>query len=257
MNNKKLAIVILAAGKGKRMNNPDLPKVLSLIDSKPLIHYVLSQVSSLYPTKVILVVGNHKEMVIDYIEHSEFDNIEFVTQSEQLGTGHAVDMARDLLLDFEGDTLILAGDVPLLQSESLKKFINLHNECNSDISVLSTTAPNPEGYGRILRDNDNNFLKITEHKDADFEIRKIDEINSGIYLVNTKMLFESLGKIGNNNAQGEYYLTDIIEILKKESKKVHAINAAPFDELQGINTSEELERAEKLYLLINKSKQGE
>ncbi len=254
MTNKKLAVIILAAGKGKRMNNPNLPKVLAEIDSKPIIFYVLSQVNLLNPQQTILVVGNHKEMVIDYIEKSEFKGIQFVTQSEQLGTGHAVDMARDLLLDFEGDVLILAGDVPLLQSESLNRFINLHNECSSDISVLSTTAPNPQGYGRIIRDKDNNFLKITEHKDADDEIRKIDEINSGIYIVNARMLFDSLKKIQNNNTQGEYYLTDIIEILKSEGKKVHAINTAPFEELQGINTSEELAKAEELYLLINKLK---
>lgn len=254
MNNNKLAVIILAAGKGKRMNNPDLPKVLAEIDSKPLIYYVLSQVNKLNPQQTILVVGNHKEMVIDYVEKSEFNDIQFVTQSEQLGTGHAVEMARDLLLQFDGEVLILAGDVPLLQSESLSRFINLHNECGSDISVLSTTAPNPQGYGRIVRDHDNNFLKITEHKDADDEIRKIDEINSGIYIVNAKMLFDSLKKVQNNNTQGEYYLTDIIEILKSEGKKVHAINTAPFDELQGINTSEELAKAEELYLLINKLK---
>ncbi|MDT3741053.1 MAG: sugar phosphate nucleotidyltransferase [Candidatus Kapabacteria bacterium] len=252
MENKKIAVVVLAAGLGKRMNNPNLPKVLAEIESKPLIYYVLSEVYNLNPSRIILVVGNLKELVIEYINNSKFMNIEFVNQERQLGTGHAVDQAKSLLSEFEGDTLILAGDVPLLKSESLNRFINLHNAAGSDISVLSTSAPNPQGYGRIVRDKDGNFIKITEHKDADDDIRRIDEINSGIYVVNTQLLFESLSKVHNNNAQGEYYLTDIIEILKNDGKKVFAINSAPFNELQGINTSEELANAAEIYKLVNK-----
>jgi UDP-N-acetylglucosamine diphosphorylase/glucosamine-1-phosphate N-acetyltransferase len=253
MENKPIAVVILAAGKGKRMNNPEIPKVLAEIDSKPLIYYVLNAVENLDPDRIIIVVGHKSEYVIDYITSNGFANIEFAHQYEQLGTGHAVDQTRKLLKDFVGDTLILAGDVPLLTEESLRKFINLHFESMSDVSVLSTIAPDPTGYGRIVRDVNNDFLKITEHKDADEEVRKIDEINSGIYLVNNSMLFDTLGKIQNNNAQGEYYLTDIIEILNDDNKMVFAINAAPFDELQGINTVDELSRAEQMYRLITKS----
>lgn len=253
MENKPIAIIILAAGKGKRMNNLEIPKVLAQIESKPLIYYVLNAVKNLNPDRVIVVVGHKSELVIDYITSNGFANIEFAYQNEQLGTGHAVDQTRELLKDFDGDTLVLAGDVPLLKEESLRKFINLHIQSMSDVSVLSTIAPDPTGYGRIVRDVNNDFLKITEHKDADDEIRKIDEINSGIYLVNTTMLFETLGKIQNNNSQGEYYLTDIIEILKDDNKMVHAINAAPFEELQGINTVEELARAEQMYRLVTKS----
>ncbi|MDX9790281.1 MAG: sugar phosphate nucleotidyltransferase [Candidatus Kapaibacterium sp.] len=253
MDKRKLAVVILAAGKGKRMNNPNIPKVLAEIDGKPLIYYVLSEVQNLSPERIVVVVGHHKELVIDFINDNGFVNIEFVEQNQQLGTGHAVDMSRGLLSGFDGDTLILAGDVPLLSSDSLKKFINLHIESKSDASVLSTIAPDPTGYGRIVRDESKNFLKITEHKDANDNIRKIDEINSGIFIVNTHLLFDSLKKVQNNNAQGEYYLTDIIEILKSEDRKVHAINAAPFAELQGINTLEELANAEKLYKLLRKN----
>lgn len=254
MNNKPIAVVILAAGKGKRMNNPDIPKVLAEIDSKPLIYYVLSEVEKLNPERKVIVVGHHKELVIDFVSSYGFANVEFAEQNQQLGTGHAVDMARNLLSDFDGDTLILAGDVPLLTSESLNKFINLHLESMSDASVLSTIAPDPTGYGRIVRDESQNFLKITEHKDADDEIRKIDEINSGIFIVNTELLFNSLSKVQNNNAQGEYYLTDIIEIMKEEGRLVHAINAAPFEELQGINTTDELARAEEMFKLLRKNK---
>jgi UDP-N-acetylglucosamine diphosphorylase/glucosamine-1-phosphate N-acetyltransferase len=250
MENTNTSVIILAAGKGKRMNNPDSPKVLAEINDKPLIFYVLSQVVNLTDNKIILVVGHKSELVIDYIGKSDFQNIEFAFQNEQLGTGHAVQQAESLLSEFDGDVLILAGDVPLLKSESLKKFINIHKEVKSDVSVLSTTAPDPSGYGRIVRDSDNNFLKIVEHKDANEDIKKIDEINSGIYIVNSKLIFNSLSKVSNKNSQGEYYLTDIIEVLKNEDKKVFAINAAPFVELQGINTVDELKRASEMYNLL-------
>lgn len=252
MKNKSIAVVILAAGMGKRMNNPNLPKVLAEIDSKPLIYYVLKQVENLSPERTLLVVGHKKEMIIEYVEKSDFKHIDFAFQSEQLGTGHAVEQTRSMLSDFDGDILILAGDVPLLKSESLLNFINIHFDSNADVSVLSTTAPNPHGYGRVVRDNNGNFIKITEHKDADEEILKIDEINSGIYIINSKDLFESLHKIKNDNVQGEYYLTDIIEILKKDNKNVLALNAAPFEELQGINTFEELAKATEIKLKMKR-----
>lgn len=171
--NKKTSIVILAAGKGKRMNNPDYPKVLAEINEKPLIYYVLSQINNLEIDKTVVVVGHKSELVIDYINNSEFKNIEFAFQNEQLGTGHAVMQAQDNFQNYDREILILAGDVPLLKAETLRKFINLHNEVNSDVSVLSTIAPNPSGYGRIVRDCDNNFLKIVEHKDASEEIKKL------------------------------------------------------------------------------------
>jgi len=245
--NKKTSIVILAAGKGKRMNNPDYPKVLAEINEKPLIYYVLSQINNLSIDKIVVVVGHKSELVIDYINNSEFKNIEFAFQNEQLGTGHAVMQAQYNLQNYDGEILIIAGDVPLLKAETLRKFINLHNEVNSDVSVLSTIAPNPSGYGRIVRDCDNIFLKIVEHKDASEEIKKIDEINSGIFLVDSTLLFDSLKQIKNDNSQAEYYLTDIVEVLKLQGKKVYALNVAPFSELQGINTIEELKNASYMF----------
>lgn len=253
MEKNKFAVIILAAGKGKRMNNPDLPKVLAEINGKPLISFVLNQVEKLNPQKKVLVVGHQKELVINYINDSEFGGVDFASQDEQLGTGHAVMQTYNLLKDFDGDVLILAGDVPLLKHESLKKFINIHNEVKSEISVLTTFAPNPSGYGRIVRDTDQNFMKIVEHKDADEQILNINEINSGIYMIKASLLYSSLEMITNNNAQKEYYLTDIIEILKNLGKSVYGINAAPFDELQGINTVDELNRAAEYYNFINKN----
>ncbi len=249
LKKNKIAMLILAAGKGKRMNNPDIPKVLANLSNKPLLFYVLKQTEMLNPAKTVVVVGHKKELVIDFCKSSEFPNVEFAHQEQQLGTGNAVLVAESNFNDDEDySILILAGDVPLLRAESLNKFIKLHNENQSDCSVLSTIADNPFGYGRIVRDFAGNFVKITEQKDASNEVLQINEINSGIFLVNSKILFDSLKRIKNNNAQNEYYLTDIIEILKNDSKNVYAFACAEFNELQGINTNEELLRAEKYFL---------
>lgn len=251
---KNTAVVILAAGKGKRMKSGDMPKVLAPLSEKPLIEYVLNTVQNIRAKKTVLIVGHQKEKVKDFIEKSGFDNIEYAHQEQQLGTGHAVMMAEKNLSDFQGDVLILAGDVPLLTSETISKFIVEHNNHNSKVSVLSTTAPDATGYGRIVRDSTGNFIKITEEKDADDDIKKIQEINSGIFLVDSDTLFDSLKQTSNKNAQKEYYLTDIIEILKAQNAPVFAFNLAKFDELQGINSPEDLKRAEEvLKKMINKN----
>ncbi len=245
--NNRLTMLILAAGKGKRMNNPDIPKVLAKLSEQPLLYYVLKQTSLLNPTKTIVVVGHKSDLVIDFCNNSEFENIEFAYQEQQLGTGNAVLVAENNLTDADYSVLILAGDVPLLRAKTLSDFIERHNSNKSECSVLSTNAPNPTGYGRIVRDTSGNFQKITEHKDANENELKISEINSGIFLVNSEILFESLKKISNNNTQKEYYLTDIIEIMKNDDRKVFAFDCAEFNELQGINTTEELLKAEDFY----------
>ncbi len=240
----KLAIVVLAAGKGKRMNNPDLPKVLAQINNKPIIHFVLSECKKLSPIKIVLVIGHYGELVKNYV-NIEFENmVDFVVQEQQLGTGHAVKVTDVELQNFEGDTLILAGDVPNITSNSLSEFIKSHNDNNADISVLSASTDNPHGYGRIVRDNSGNFMKITEHKDADKKVLEIKEINSGIILAKNQLLFHLLNLVKNNNNQGEFYLTDIIELAKNENKKVFAFETANFDEIQGVNTLLELLKAE-------------
>ena len=245
--NNNIAVLILAAGKGKRMNNPDIPKVLAKLSNNPLIYYVLKQTSLLEPLKTVVVVGHKKELVIDYCNNSEFENIEFAYQEQQLGTGNAVLVTEKNLKDNNYSVLILAGDVPLLRANTLLSFIEKHKENSSDCSVLSTIAPNPSGYGRIVRDENGYFLRITEHKDANSDELNINEINSGIFLVNSQLLFDSLKKISNNNSQGEYYLTDIIGIMNNENRKVFAFDCAEFNELQGINTSEELKIAEEFF----------
>jgi bifunctional UDP-N-acetylglucosamine pyrophosphorylase / glucosamine-1-phosphate N-acetyltransferase len=247
------AVVILAAGKGKRMKNPDLPKVLVQLDGKELLGHVLVQVKHLESDKNVVVAGHFKEKVVDYVQ-SDFAsmNVEFVEQAEQLGTGHAIDMARNAFADYQGDILILAGDVPLLSSETIQNFIDYHYSNELDCSVLSTIAPDPSGYGRIVRNSEGSFTRIVEQKDSNDDEAKIDEINSGVYLVNSQLLFESLKNVSNENSQGEYYLTDIIAILKADDKRVGAFSGANYEELLGINSPEQLAVAEEILMKMKK-----
>lgn len=245
MNIKKdLAIVILAAGQGKRMKNPEIPKVLAELNSKPLLSYVLEVSSKLTPNKIVSIIGHKKEIVEEFLKNN-FSDVEVAYQLQQLGTGHAVMQAGEILANFDGDVLILCGDVPLLQAKTIEAFAQNHQNYGADLSVLSAVTENPTGYGRIVRNEVGEFYKITEEKDANDFVKKIKEINSGIFLVNSKLLFEALGKISNSNAQGEYYLTDIVEVFVKEKKKCAAFIGVSFDELQGINSPEDLERASK------------
>lgn len=247
--NAEFSIIILAAGKGTRMNNPDKPKVLAEIYGKSLIHYVLDTSISLNPSDINLIVGFKKEQVVEYVD-TNFkafqSNIKFVVQAEQLGTGHAVKQAKPNYENADIDVLILSGDVPAISAQTLKQFIDLHQNEKADLSVLSANADNPTGYGRIIRNASNDFLRITEEKDCTAEEKLIKEINSGIYFVNSKLLFDSLEMVRQNNAQAEYYLTDIIEICARQNKKVIASNIAGIEEIQGVNTVEQLEMLAKV-----------
>ncbi len=243
-----LSVIILAAGKGTRMNNPDTPKVLAHANQKPLIAYVLDTALKLHPEQVYLIVGYKKELVIDYVSQqyrNHPDTIKFVHQDEQLGTGHAVKQVEPFI-GAHTDVLILAGDAPVIKPETLHKFIAEHHAACADLSVLSAIAPNPAGYGRIVRSTDGEFIRIKEEKDASAQEKAINEINSGIYFLNTGLLFPALDNIKQNNAQKEYYLTDIIEIIKQQGRKVVACNCASFEEIQGVNTVEQLQEVEKI-----------
>lgn len=246
----KLTVAILAAGKGKRMKNPDMAKVMATINDKPLVRFVLDSVIPLEPSDVLLVVGHQKQMVVDYINGEvQSENlpsiIKFVEQNEQLGTGHAVLQCYDALHDSKSDVLILAGDVPLIKTATLKRFIENHSDKQADLSVLTVEIPEPRGYGRIIRDDKGNFKKIVEEKDADDNEKQVKEINSGIFIVNSDFLFDALKNLSNNNAQKEYYLTDIIEIFNNKGLNTVAFLGNDFRELQGINSVEELEQARK------------
>ena len=245
--NKSLAVVILAAGKGTRMNDPQgRPKVLVPLNGKAMIDYVLEQAGSLTPRNTILIVGHRKDAVIEHVRAQNKTAIEFAEQREQNGTGHAVMQAQEQLRSFDGDVLILSGDVPLLRDTTLRAFQQHHREQSAAVSVLSVSVPDATGYGRIVRDGDDAFLRIVEHKDAGEDERRIDEINSGVYLVDCQDLFSALARISSDNAQGELYLTDIIEILRADGKSVNAWQGPDWREVQGVNTREQLLELEKV-----------
>jgi UDP-N-acetylglucosamine diphosphorylase/glucosamine-1-phosphate N-acetyltransferase len=237
----KFYALILAAGKGTRMKS-DMAKVLHVLNGKPLLHYSLAAAKSAGAEKIVAVIGHQADTVREIFADS---GCVFVEQKPQLGTGHAVLQAKDLLADYRGLTVILCGDVPLLKPATIKSLVDNHLAAKAVVSVLTTIPPPPHAYGRIVKDNKGNVLKIVEHKDATEDEKKIGEINTGIYCVDTKFLFYALGKITNDNQQHEYYLTDIVEIACREGQKVKSFIASDYIEVMGINTLEELARAEK------------
>ena len=250
----KITTVIMAAGKGKRMNNPDKSKVMYELHGIPLISYVINLSLNVNSEYVVLIVGHQKNSVIDYVKAAFKDvmnKIRFADQDVQLGTGHAVMMAENLLKDFEGDILILSGDVPLLKTDTVSSFLNFHFENQNDASLISAEVENPAGYGRVLRDAGGKFYDIREEKDCNDEERKCREINSGIYLIKSRLLFESLKHLKTDNAQGEYYLTDVFKIFNKSGKKTGAFMVNNIIEISGINTAEQLLQLEKDSTLFN------
>ena len=241
MKEKKFCALILAAGKGTRMKS-DKAKVLHVLNGKPLLNYSLAAAKEAGAEKIVAVVGHQEDKVREDFADS---GCVFVEQKPQLGTGHAALQAKDLLADYNGLTVILCGDVPLLKAATIKSLIDNHLTAKAVVSVLTTIPPPPHAYGRIVKDDKGNVLKIVEHKDSTEDEKKIGEINTGIYCVDTKFLFYALGKITNNNQQKEYYLTDIVEIACREGQKVKSFIASDYIEVMGINTLEELIRAEK------------
>ncbi len=239
--NTQLAVVIMAAGKGTRMKRDDIPKVCNLVLGKPLIQYVVDQAKSIAASKIICIVGHQQQVVRDSLAH---ENVRFAEQLEQLGTGHAVLQTAELLEDFDGDVIVLSGDVPLLKGTTLEALLDTHHKGGFVATVLTALAPDPQGYGRVLRTPDDLFDRVVEHKDATDEQLSIDEINSGIYVFDSKKLFAELHKVGNSNAQGEYYLPDVLPLLQKQGAKVGVEICETFSEIQGINTVDELKTVE-------------
>lgn len=246
-NMKELAAVILAAGKGTRMKS-DLPKVFHEILGEPMLSYVIQTVQKLKPQKVLVVVGHQRELITDYYKDWP---VEFVVQAEQLGTGHAVQQAEQALRGFDGNVLVLAGDVPLLKAETLTKLIAWHNQYEAAATDLTAELPDAGNYGRIVRSTKGELLKIVEKKDATPEELKIKEFNTGTFCFDAKALFAALKEVKAENAQKEYYLTDTIEIIRQKGLPVLAYKTNDASETLGINTKEELVAIEKI-LLANK-----
>ena len=239
---KYIATVILAAGKGKRMKS-DLPKVLHPLNGRPMIHYVIDIAEEIGSKMTILIIGHKKELVM---EATKDRKVVYVTQEQQLGTGHAVLQTKPYFIDFKGSVLVLSGDVPLLRAESLKKLIEIHNRDNPLATLLTAEMDDPSGYGRIIRNGQGFVKQIVEDKDASKEIKKIKEINVGIYIFDSASLFETLPLLNNDNSQGEYYLPDVIKIYVERKEKIAAVLTADVEETHGINSMEQLIHAEQI-----------
>ncbi len=236
-----LAAIILAAGKGTRMKSK-LPKVLHKLCGKPMLEHVMDAAEEAGADDEIVIVGFGSEKVTEFVG----TRARVAIQPEQLGTGHAVLQAKDLLGDAKGTALILCGDTPLLEGAELKKFYESHLKSGAGVSVLTATAPDPFGYGRILRDEAGQVTGIVEEKDATPEQRKIREINTGIYCVELPLLFELLANLSNDNAQGEYYLTDILSICLTKGRRVAGIKTGDFDMVMGVNSRRQLAEAQRI-----------
>jgi len=236
--NGSIKSVILAAGKGTRMKS-EKPKVLHEIFNKPLVSWVISACENIGSNENIIIVGHKGEDVKAFIEKNHPESV-CVEQKEQLGTGHAVSMAKSELEGFAGTVLILCGDTPLITSESLKNFVEFHNKNNADITVMTSILDNPKGYGRIIRNNENNVSEIVEQKDCNEKQTEIKEINAGMYCINWQKAKGFFNDLKNDNAQNEYYLTDIIKWGNKEGLKVSGFILENSDETLGINSREQL-----------------
>ncbi|MGX6962000.1 bifunctional UDP-N-acetylglucosamine diphosphorylase/glucosamine-1-phosphate N-acetyltransferase GlmU [Vagococcus xieshaowenii] len=227
--NKRYAI-ILAAGQGSRMKSKKY-KVLHEIAGKSMVDHVLTQVETLAPEEVVTIVGFGAEMVKETLG----ERTKYALQSEQLGTGHAVIQAKEILADKEGTTLVICGDTPLLRAETLQELFETHEKSGAKATVLTAHADNPFAYGRIIRDEQGAVLKIVEEKDASEEERLVQEINTGTFCFDNKALFDSLEKVGNDNEQQEYYLPDVIGILQAQDEIVAAYQMSEFAESIGVN----------------------
>ena len=239
--NKELRVVILAAGKGTRMNS-DLPKVLHKLQSKPLIDYVIDESELLNPKEIILVVGFKKDYIIEHT--AKRINLKYATQMKQLGTGHAVLQTSELLKNKKGHILILYGDVPNIKASTLQPIIDDHILTNRDLTLITAEIDDPAGYGRIIRDKNGSLLKIVEEKDCNDYEKKIKEWNPGIYIFKIPEVFEVLNNISTNNASKEYYLTDAIGIAQQSNMQIKAIKIADSNEVIGVNTTYQLEKLE-------------
>ena len=233
--------VILAAGMGTRMKSK-MPKVLHKVCGKPLSKWVIDASKAAGADKVCAVVGHKAETVKEVLG----DVCEFALQAEQKGTGHAVMQAIDVIKNSKGEVVILNGDTPLITAETINKAIEYHKNNGNQATVITAILDDATGYGRIVRDNDGSVLKIVEQKDASEEEKKINEVNSGMYVFDAQSLVYALDKITPNNAQGEYYLKDTLEILLSAGKKIGGYAISDNDEIRGINDRVQLNEAEKI-----------
>ena len=228
-----LTVVVLAAGGGTRMRSKT-PKVLHQVAGRSMVGHVLAAVRALEPGRVVAVVGHQRELVGPHVEQA-LPGVVLAVQEEQLGTGHALRVAVDAVGTTSGTVVVAYGDTPLLTGESLRVFAEEHEAAQRAVSILSGVADDPFGYGRIIRDADGDVLAIVEEKDADADQREIREINSGIYALDAAFLVDALPRIGNDNAKGEYYLTDVVHLAREAGLTVGAHVLADVRQTEGAN----------------------
>lgn len=243
MQGKGLAVIVLAAGKGTRMQS-DLPKVLHPLGGRPLLAHVLDKLAPLQAQRVVVVVGYGADRVRQAFSPYP---VEFVEQKEQLGTGHAVLQAEPALAEFEGDVLILCGDMPLIRPETLLTLVARHRDSGAACTLLSLKTDETRDFGRVLRKPDGSVERIVENRDATPQEKTVDEYNSGVYCFSKDILFKALRSVDNRNAQSEYYLTDTIYRITQEGLSIQAIQTQDASEIFGINSLEDLNTAERLY----------
>ncbi|MCL2819808.1 MAG: NTP transferase domain-containing protein [Oscillospiraceae bacterium] len=240
---ERVKAVVLAAGKGTRLHSDetDAPKVMREACGKPLLWHVLGALSFIDKNDIILVVGYKKESVTGY-----FSEYPYAVQAEQLGTGHAVASAKENLTGFTGAVLICYGDMPAIKSEVYKELLQTHFEEKNDCTILTGESDLPMSFGRIVRDADNRFLEVVEEKDCTPEQLKITELNTGVYVFNTPKLLETLGKLKNDNSQGEYYITDVPGLMRADGEKTGIVKRNLGDDIIGVNTQEQLKMVEEI-----------
>jgi len=241
--NQPVKAVVLAAGKGTRLQTEDcgLPKVLRQAAGKPLLRYVVSALSFLPKEDIILVVGWKADTV-----REAFPGYSFALQEEQLGTGHAVRCATPLLQGFEGHVLICCGDAPLMRAATFRTLIDTHRREGNSCTMLSARVEDGGSYGRILRKEDGAFSAIVEAKDCTPRQRGIREVNTGTYVFSAPALLAGLGRLRPDNAQGEYYLTDLPALMEADGKRVGLCDTCSAEEMLGVNTLEQLQEVEFL-----------
>lgn len=236
--------IILAAGMGKRLGSAehDLPKVMHVANGRPLLDIALEAVGFIDKKDTYIVVGYKKEDIIDYFG-PEYN---YCVQKFQRGTGDAVRSAADAFAGYDGDVIITFGDMPLFRRESVQALIDQHKRSGADCTIMSGICEDIKSYGRIIRDGNGEFLRIVEARDCTPEEYAVTEVNSGVAVYKSKSLFEVLPKLNNDNAQGEYYLTDVPSLMKGCGMKVGLYTIFDSDELRGVNTPEELAAVEKI-----------
>ncbi|MGE4213394.1 MAG: bifunctional UDP-N-acetylglucosamine diphosphorylase/glucosamine-1-phosphate N-acetyltransferase GlmU [Anaerotignaceae bacterium] len=236
---ENLKAIILAAGEGTRMKSK-IPKVLHKVMNKPMVERVIEAAQGVGARQVAVVVGHKADMVKEAVKN---EKVSFALQQKQLGTGHAVMQAIDFI-DDDKDIIILYGDTPLIKQETLKNLVEFHRSEDNGVSIISAVVEDSAGYGHIIRDEKGNFVKNVEYKDATEAEKQVKEINTGIYCYKGSKLKEALGNLKNNNAQGEYYLPDTLEIILSAGSKVNAMNADDVTEFFGVNSRIQLSEAE-------------